>query len=145
MNTSTAITTQHDADIESVEHDSHYVRAGLVAGVAAAAVNTVVVALADAGDVSLTVDDSGRPIPLLGFAQVTIVCTLLGIGIAAILRRRSIHPATTFTRITVALTAVSLVPPFLVDAATSTRVLLIATHLIAAATIIPVIAKRLTR
>ena len=144
MNT-TANTAEHETAIESVGRRSHYVRAGVAAGLVAAALNMVVVALADAGDVSLTVDDSGRPIPLVGFAQVTLVCALIGIAIAAVLRRLSARPVTWFTRITVALTTVSLILPMLVDAEAATRVLLIATHLIAAAIIIPVIAKRLAR
>ncbi|HEX3090799.1 MAG TPA: DUF6069 family protein [Ilumatobacteraceae bacterium] len=148
MNTTAAtiaITAQHDAATVVEEHANHYVRAGLLAALVAAAVNTVVVSIAKAGDVSLAVDDSGRPIPLMGFAQITIFSALSGIAIAAVLRRRSARPAVWFTRITVTLTALSLVPPFLVDAETSTKVLLLTTHLIAAAIIIPVIAKRLAR
>jgi Family of unknown function (DUF6069) len=147
MNT-IATTAPHDtttATATATVQANHYVRAGLVAALAAATVNTVVVAIAKAGDVSLSVDDSARPIPVIGFAQVTIVSALIGIAIAAVLRRRSARPAVWFTRIAITLTALSLVPPFLVDAETSTKALLLATHLIAAAIIIPVIAKRLAR
>jgi Family of unknown function (DUF6069) len=143
MNT-TAVAMQSPTS-EQVEGKSRYVRAGLVAGLVAAAVNTVVVAIADAADVSFVVQDGGRPIPAMGFAQITFVSALIGIGLAAILRRHSTRPVTWFTRVTVALTAVSLVPPVVVDADTSTKVLLIVTHLIAAAIVIPVIVKRLAR
>jgi hypothetical protein len=122
-----------------------FVRAGLVAGVAAAAVNTVVVAAADAADVSLKFHNDPRAIPLIAFAQVTIVATLIGIGLAAVLRRRSTRAVALFTRITVALTALSLVPPVIVDADGSTKALLVVTHLIAAVIVIPVIAKRVAR
>jgi hypothetical protein len=109
MNTTTAITA-HDTGSETIDRRNRYIRAGLIAGLAAAAVNTIVVAVADAGDVSLTVDDSGRPIPLVGFAQVTFISALIGIAIAAVVRRRSARPVERFTRITVALTALSLIP-----------------------------------
>ena len=91
MNTTTAITA-HDTGSETIDRRNRYIRAGLIAGLAAAAVNTIVVAVADAGDVSLTVDDSGRPIPLVGFAQVTFISALIGIAIAAVVRRRSARP-----------------------------------------------------
>jgi hypothetical protein len=58
--------------------------------------------------------------------------------------RRSVRPAALFTRIAIWLTAASLIPPVLVDADVSTKAVLIVTHLIAAAIVIPVVAKRLT-
>ena len=42
------------------------------------------------------------------------------------------------------LTALSLVPDVLADAASTTRMLLMLTHLVAAATVIPVVARRLS-
>jgi hypothetical protein len=144
MNTNTT-TTLHDTAVGPDVRQARFVRAGLIAGVAAAAVNSGVVAVANrAANVSLEVSKTGGPIPLAGFAQVTLVSTLIGIGIAAILRRRSARPAAPFTRIAILLTAASLIPSMLVDADVSTKVLLIATHLLAAAIVIPVIAKRLT-
>jgi hypothetical protein len=145
MTTDMTTTALHDNAVESTEPQARVVRAGLIAGVAAAAVNTAVVAVADkAGDVSLVVQRGGDAIPLVGFTNVTFVATLIGLGIAAVVRRRSSRPAALFTRIAIWLTAASLIPPVLVDADVSTKVLLIATHLIAAAIVIPVVAKRLT-
>ena len=142
MNT-TLITAHTDSAAGPVERQTRFARAGLIAGVAAAAVTTAIAALADAAGVSLVVRQggTGEAIPLLGFAQVTFVATLIGVGLAAILRGRSVL----FTCITVALTAASLIPPVLIDAGVSTKVLLIVTHLIAAAIVIPVVAKRLAR
>jgi hypothetical protein len=146
MNTTT-ITAQGNTAVEAetVERRTRFARAGLVAGIAAAVANTVVVAVADSAGVPLNFHNDPRPIPLLGFAQVTIFATLIGLGLATVLRRRSVRPAALFTRITVALTAVSMIPPVLVDADLSTKALLVATHLIAAAIVIPVVAKRLAR
>lgn len=110
----------------------------LVAGVA----TTTVAALADAGGVSLDID--GKPIPLFGFAQLTAMFTLLGVAIAHVLARRASSPRSTFVKVTVGLTALSLVPDVLVNAATETKALLMLTHLVAAAIVIPVVARRLS-
>lgn len=91
---------------------------------------------------SLEVPD-GEAIPLYALAQLTIVGALLGVAIAAIIVRRSTRPITTFTRVTVALTLASLVPDVIVDTDVATRLVLMATHVIAAAIVIPTIARRL--
>lgn len=64
-------------------------------------------------------------------------------AIAAVLRRRSSSARTLFLRTTVALTALSIVPDFTINAETATKCALIATHLIAASIVIPAIARRL--
>ena len=46
-------------------------------------------------------------------------------------------------RTTVVLTALSLVPDAIADAATATKALLMVTHLVAAAIVIPAVARRL--
>jgi hypothetical protein len=48
-------------------------------------------------------------------------------------------------RVTVALTALSIVPDVIVDADVATRLVLGLTHLIAAAVVVPMIARRLPR
>ena len=53
------------------------------------------------------------------------------------------RPARTWARVAVALTALSLVPPFLVGANLATECALVLAHLSAAAIVIPVIARRL--
>ncbi len=119
-------------------------RVALGSSVVAAAVNFGIAAIARAGDVALRVDDSGKRIPPLGFAQVTLVCGLLGLAIAA-LCRRSAAPRQRFVVVTLALTVVSCVPPLLVDATLSTRLVLELTHVVAAAIIIGALARRLDR
>lgn len=123
----------------------HLVRDGLLAGAAAAATNVAVAAAAMAADVSFELPEGGESIPLAGFAQITVIGAVIGIAIAAGLRRWATSPARSFVRVAVALTAVSLVPPLLVDAATSTVAFLEITHLAAAAIVIPAIARRLPR
>ena len=118
-------------------------RPGTVAGGLAAVATSVVAAVALAVDVPLEI--AGEPIPLLGFAQMTLVCTLLGVLIAKGARRWASHPQTAFVRITVALTALSLVPDLTADATTATIVTLMLTHLVAASIVIPRLAARLAR
>jgi len=114
---------------------------GLLAGLVAAVATTTVVMVARAADVPVAVQ--GEQIPLAGFAQMTLVATVIGIVIARVLSTRARHPRRTFVVATVALTAVSLAPDVLADATTASRLVLGLTHLVAAAIVIPTLAKRL--
>jgi hypothetical protein len=118
-------------------------RVGLVAGAIASAVNTAFAVVVHELGVSLEI--AGERIPVLGFAQLTMVGALVGILLAAVLARRSRSPRTWFVRVTVALTALSLVPDVTIDADLATRLALGLTHLIAAAIVVPMIARRLPR
>lgn len=119
------------------------VRTGLLATLAAVAATTVTAALAGSVGVVLEVPDGGETIPLSGIAFVTGVFSVVGIVIAAALLRWSSRPSAHFLGTTVALTAVSLVPPWLVGAAVSTSVALVVLHLVAAALVIPAVARSL--
>ncbi|MFC4944604.1 DUF6069 family protein [Pseudonocardia sp. GCM10023141] len=116
-------------------------RRGAVATVAAAAATTVIATVGQAVGISLAV--SGAPIPPAGFATLTVVFAVLGLLIALVLRRFARSPRTAWIRTTVVLTALSLVPDLLADAAGSTKALLMGTHLVAAAIVIPAVAARL--
>ena len=118
-----------------------YVRAGFLAGLAAAVANLAVVTVAHQFDVDLKI--SGKEIPLLGFPQVTSMAVVVGVVLAAALSRRARHPRHTFVVTTVILTAASLFPPVLVDATAATKTVLEVTHLLAAFIVIPAIAARL--
>jgi hypothetical protein len=111
-------------------------RAGLVAGIAAAAATTVVALAAKAIDVPVAID--GEAIPVLGFAQLTLFFTGVGVLLARFIGRR---PA--FRTTTLVLTAASLVPDVLVSASVATKLTLMTSHLVAAAIVIPVLARRL--
>ncbi|MEU7782502.1 DUF6069 family protein [Micromonospora parva] len=117
------------------------IRTGVIAAVVA---STAAMAVAAAGDLAgVSLDLSGTPIPVSGFGVLTAVFSLIGVAIAALLARFARRPRHTFVRTTVALTVLSLVPDVVADAGAATKALLMLTHLVAAAIVIPAIARRL--
>lgn len=117
---------------------------GLLTAFVAAAAALLVAALASAAGVDFELPDGGEAIPLSGFAVVTFGFSIVGLALAAALQRWARHPFRTFVRVTVALTAASLVPPFLMDANLATVATLVLLHLVAAAIVIPMLARRLS-
>ena len=111
-------------------------RTGLIAGVAAAAATSAVAAIAMAMSVSLETAP-GEAIPVIGFGQLTLFFTVVGILIARVIGRRARRPRSTFVRTTVVLTALSVVPDLLLSADSATKLTLVLTHLVAAAIVIP--------
>ncbi len=114
---------------------------GVVATAVASAATVAVAAAGRAAGISL--DVSGAPIPLSGFALLTAVFSAVGLILAAVLFRWARHPRRVFVRTTVVLTVLSLVPDVIADATVATRGLLMLTHLVAAAIVIPAVARRL--
>jgi hypothetical protein len=119
------------------------ISAGLLATAGASAATMAVAAGAHAAGISL--DMAGAPIPVTGFAVLTAVFSLVGLVLAVALARWARTPQKTFIRTTVALTALSLVPDAIADSAPATKALLMAAHLVAAAIVIPAVARRLAR
>ncbi|MET8281620.1 DUF6069 family protein [Micromonospora sp. NPDC005174] len=115
--------------------------AGVVATVAASAATMVVAAAGRTAGISL--DVSGAPIPVAGFGVLTTAFSLVGVVLAALLSRFARRPRRAFLRTTVVLTVLSLVPDVIADADTATKALLMLTHLVAAAIVIPAVARRL--
>ncbi|MEV0570284.1 DUF6069 family protein [Dactylosporangium sp. NPDC050588] len=115
---------------------------GLVAIALASGATTVVAAAGNAAGISL--DVGGAPIPVSGFAMLTAFFSLIGLALAVVLSYKARRPRRAFVRTTVALTVLSLVPDVTADAATATKVLLMLTHLVAAAIVVPAIARRLS-
>lgn len=116
--------------------------AGLVSGAVASVATTVTAAVASAADAALTID--GEEIPLLGFAQMTMLGAVIGTVLAWAFSKWASRPRRTFVATTVALTALSLVPDVVVNASTVTKLVLMATHVVAAAIVVPTVAKRLS-
>ena len=116
---------------------------GLLATLAAMVATTLAAALARAVGVDFEIPDSGETIPLTGFAVVTGFFSVVGIVIAAAFLRWSARPVERFVRTAVALTAISLVAPLLSGANTATITALLGLHLLAAAVMIPALARSL--
>ena len=116
-------------------------KGGLAAGAKAALAVAAVAGAAMAAGVDFEID--GEAIPLPGFAVLTLVCTGVGILLASGLRRRSAAPSTRFVQVAVALTALSFVPDLTAATDTGSKLVLMATHVVAAAIVIPAIAQRL--
>jgi hypothetical protein len=116
--------------------------AGVVATALASVATSIVAASGHAAGISL--DIGGAPIPVQGFAVLTTFFSLVGLVLAVVLSRVARRPRSTFIRSTVVLTVLSLVPDVLADATPATQALLMLTHLVAAAIVIPAVARRLT-
>lgn len=117
--------------------------AGFIATIAAMVGTTLAAALAQAVGVDFEIPDGGETIPLSGFAVVTGCFSVVGIVIAAALLRWSARPAERFVWTALTLTAGSLAPPLLVEADTATTSALLGLHLVAAAVMIPTLARSL--
>ena len=126
---------------------------GIAAAVVAAAVITGLAYVAMQAGVSFAdpnpVDPAKATIPLSGFTTLTLGFSLIGVALAAILARTAKRPRSTFVRTTVVLLVLSIVPDFVAipklspDFDTATTWTLAAMHLVAAAIVIPVLARRL--
>ncbi|MEU8115110.1 DUF6069 family protein [Micromonospora sp. NPDC048947] len=117
------------------------IRTGVAATVAASVATMAVAAVGHLAGISLEL--GGAPIPVTGFGVLTAVFSLIGVIIAGLLARFARRPRLTFVRTTVVLTALSVVPDVIADAGTATKALLMLTHLVAAAIVIPAVARRL--
>ncbi len=114
-------------------------------GVAAAVVAaTATAAVASATGVSFA-DSTGASLPNAAYAELTLVFSLVGIGIAAVMARRAARPRLTFVRTAVALTTLSFAPDLTFGFDTGSAVTLITLHTVAAAIVVPTLAGRLAR
>ncbi|MEU7754160.1 DUF6069 family protein [Micromonospora sp. NPDC049101] len=134
--TSTATTTRATTSTVGA-----LIRTGIAATVAASAATMAIAAAGRAAGISLDVADA--PIPVSGFGVLTAAFSLVGVILAAVLSRFARHPRRVFVRTTVVLTVLSLVPDVIVDAGAATKALLMLTHLVAAAIVVPAVARRL--
>lgn len=113
-------------------------RATASAGVLAAAATTAGAALLRAAAVPLAVHGK---IPLASFAQVTFIAAVCGGVLLAVLIRRSSASRQRFVRITAGLTALSCVVPAAFADTTASKIALVVLHVLAAAIIVPVLAR----
>ena len=116
---------------------------GVAAAVVASVVTTALAVTASAAGVSFG-DGTGASIPIASFAQLTLVFSLVGVGMAAVMARRARRPRRTFTRTAVALTLLSYVPDLTFGFDVASAATLIVLHTVAAAIVVPTLAGRLS-
>ena len=114
-------------------------RTTVLVGLAAAAAVTAVAAAAHAAGASLEVQ--GEMIPLAGIAQMVFIGAVIGGLLLAALNRRSDDARRRFLQVTAVLTALSCVPSVALPDDVATKATLVALHLLAAAIIVPVLAR----
>jgi hypothetical protein len=107
-------------------------------GVLAAAVTTAGAVGLRAAGVPLALHGK---IPLAAFAQVTFVAAVIGGVLVALLNRRSSAPRRQFVEMTIGLTAISCAAPAAFVHTTASGVALVGLHLVAAAIIVPALAR----
>ncbi|MFF5978765.1 DUF6069 family protein [Streptomyces olindensis] len=122
---------------------------GVLATLAGAVVTEVFALAARAAGVPMEAASPGATeaaeIPVGGFFGGVVFWSVAGVVLAVALARWARRPARTFTMTTVALTALSLAGPAVAPhTAISTQVVLAVSHAVAAAVIIPVLARRLS-
>jgi len=141
MTATTTPASTHDIVLDAPTTPPRLLVPGLISGAIAAVATsaTVLVAHAVGEDVAV----GGEQIPVAGFAQFVLVGALIGIALARVFSRRAQRPRSTFVRTTVVLTALSIVPDLVVEASSGSKLVLVLTHVIAAAIIIPTLAARL--
>jgi hypothetical protein len=143
MSTTTLVSTTRDSLTATAQRQtvwSHGVAAAAVASVA----TTVLAGVASAAGVSFA-DHTGASIPIAGFAELTLVFSLIGVGIAAVIARKARRPRSTFVRTAVTLTALSYVPDLTFGFSVGSAATLITLHTVAASIVVPTLARRLRR
>jgi amino acid transporter len=145
MSTTTQIPTHAPSLAPATAADRQPVwKHGVAAAVVASVATTVLAAVASAAGVSFA-DGTGASIPIAGFAQLTLVFSLIGVGIAAVMARKARRPRPTFVRTALALTALSFVPDLTFGFEAASAATLIALHTVAAAIVVPALTRRLAR
>jgi amino acid transporter len=143
MSTTTQIPTgvTPSAPVRAAERQPVW-KHGVAAAVVASVATTVLAAVASVAGISFA-ESTGASIPIAAFAQLTLVFSLVGVGIAAVMARKARRPRRTFVRTAVALTVLSCVPDVTFGFDPGSAATLIALHTVAAAIVVPTLARRL--
>ena len=147
--TTTTTTDAHAHPMLTTARSRPVWQVSALAGLAAAVATELYGLAARAAGVPMAAAGLGSakatPITVGMFAMGTLICVFWGTVLAVALARYAAHPARSYVRVTVALTALSLaIPLSAADTALSTRLTLAVAHLIAAAIIIPPVTRHLS-
>lgn len=119
-------------------------KAGVASGIVAAGATSIVATIAKSLDVPLEAP-RGDEIHIAVVALSTFVGACAGIPTAGVLARISAHPRRDFIATATALTLASFVSPLVFDTDQASKTVLILTHVVAAAIVIPTISFQLNR
>jgi hypothetical protein len=135
------LTTSPDITVEHARSrlTSTIPRATASVGVLAAAATTAAAAALRAAGDPLAVHGN---IPVAAFAQITLVGAVIGGVLLAVLNRWTSDPCRRFIQVAIGLTTLSCVAPAALADTIASKVALVALHLVAAAIIVPVLARR---
>ncbi len=134
-----SVTTETLTNQTTTRPTSSLRRSTVVSGLVASAITTAAAAAVHAAGVSFEIE--GEMIPTLGFAQMTFLGAVLGGLLLAGLNRWSSSPRTRFVQVAVALTALSCLPSVAMPDDAGSQIALVALHVLAAAIIVPVLAR----
>ena len=135
--TTTPLPTHQESSVQPTTPSTRRLaHSGATAGAIAAVCATVVAAIARAADVSLEIDATA--VPIAAFAWWTIIGAALGVVLARLLRERR-----RFVVVTTVAAGLSLIPAIAAPDDTATKAVLVGTHLLAAAIIVPTLSQRL--
>lgn len=147
MALTTTTPTMANSDVRTTARPAVW-RVGAVATIAGAGVTELFSLVARALDVPMRAAapgaSSAKDIPVGGFAMAVLMWAAVGTVLAVVLARRARMPAHTFATTAIVLTALSLLGPvFASHTELSTKLVLFATHLLAAVVVIPPLTTRL--
>ncbi len=137
MTTITSTTLPTTTEATEAEHPIR--RTTFVSGAIAAVAVTAAALAADAAGVPFAIE--GETIPLAGFTQMTAVGAVLGGLLAAACNRFATRPRRTFVALAAVLTALSCIPSVAMPPDAATIIVLVALHVLAAAIIVPALAR----
>jgi Family of unknown function (DUF6069) len=142
--------TAASSQARSASRIAPVLRVGVVAGIVAASAATAVAVAAKAIDVPLRASSSNtgavKAIPVLGFGELTLASTAVGLLVAVVLAKKARRPAPIFAGVAIVLTVLSFLGPITThQATTATRVVLALTHVVAAVIVIPPLTRLLGR
>ena len=128
---------------EATETDHPIRRATVVSGAVASLAVTAAALVADVAGVPFAIE--GETIPLAGFTQMTAVGAVLGGLLAAACNRFAARPRRTFVALAVVLTVLSCIPSVAMPPDAATIIVLVALHVLAAALVVPALARHTHR
>jgi hypothetical protein len=143
MSTATLNASTHDSLTATAQRQTVW-SYGVAAAAVASIATTVLSAVASAAGVSFA-DHTGQSIPAAAFPELTLMFSLIGVGVAAVMARKARRPRSTFVRTAVTLTALSFVPDLTFGFSAGSAATLITLHTVAASIVVPTLAGRLRR